>query len=149
MTYTVSSGALNSTPSIHAVSAGRHIQVGEHDSVEDARAAMELFKRVRSSGTHWQSTDHTASAAAAAAGSSSRDEDALLSVTRHGETQQPCSGRQRLGRRRRGVKHSNSDSNNNSSSSNKRQRVDSCSEDNVMRYLSDHYWPEDIQLASF
>jgi len=130
------------------VSVGRHIQVGEHDSVEDARAAMELFKRVRSSGTHWQSTDHTASAAAAA-GSSSRDEDAVLSVTRHGETQQPCSGRQRLGRRRRGAKHSNSDSDNNSSSSNKRQRVDSCSEDNVMRYLSDHYWPEDIQLASF
>ena len=89
---------------------GRHIQCREHNSVEDARASMDLFKCVQSD---WK-TEVEPDRKLLKSLKRSRTEDSL---------QSPASGQQCV----------------------KRTRLDSDS----MLFLSDDYWPDDIQVCWF
>jgi len=92
---------------------GRRIQAREHDSVEDARASMELFKRVQS---EWKTEDLEKKL------SKSSDTSLKRKRSEGNCVQQPYVGECK-----------------------KRPRLDS---ENLM-FLSDNYWPDDLQVCWF
>ena len=89
---------------------GRRIQTREHDSVEDARASMELFKRVR---CEWKTDVEEPTKKAVKSDSVKRR-----------RADDVCTD---------------------SAQSVKRPRLDS----DGGRFLSDNYWPDDIQVCWF
>ena len=95
---------------------GRRIQTREHDSVEDARASMDLFKRVKS---EWKSAESEVEDQPLKSNTASlkrqRSEDNFLQQT---HTERQCA---------------------------KRPRLDS----ETVLFLSDSYWPDDIQVCWF
>jgi len=93
---------------------GRRIQTHEHNSVEDARASMELFKRVQSEWKTEADEPRKKSSSKPKNGSLKRQctDERCFDVAR------PCA---------------------------KQQRLDTES----WRFLSDHYWPADIQVCWF
>lgn len=99
---------------------GRRIQAHEHDSVEDARASMELFKRVQSEWKMAIPTDLEEKKAPSKSSSTSlkrkRSEGSCMNQLNAADQQ--CM---------------------------KRSRLDSES----LMFLSDTYWPEDIQVCWF